>query len=110
MAVDGAGLPFGPASPRLASLTDSMLAEFGKVAELQRLAELERYGLSRSEMTDPLNMRIEVQADAAESMDRDATRWLQAETMRRVRRMQPSPPDPQYIEELLDATADVQDG
>jgi hypothetical protein len=108
--VDGAGLPFGPASQELANLTDSILAEFGKVAEFQRLAAIERYGLSRSEITDAANMRIEVQADAAESMDRDATRWLQAKTMRRVRGMQPPPPIRNMSKSFWMRFSDVQDG
>lgn len=110
MVTGGRGLPFGPASPRLVSLTDSMLTEFGRIAELQRLAELERHGLSQSRMTGTTDMLIEVQADAAESMDRGATRWLQAETMRRVAHMQALPPDAKHVEELLDATSGVHDG
>ncbi len=106
----GAGLPFGPTTPEKAKLADGMLAEFGKIAELQRLAALERYGLSRSSLIDAATLRIEVQGDVAESMDRDAFRWLQTETMRRVALMQGPPPDPKYIEELLDSTSGVQDG
>jgi hypothetical protein len=110
VANSGAGLPFGPASQEVADWTDSMLAEFGKIAELQRLAGLERYGLSKSEMVDAKNMRITVQADAAESMDREATRWLQGQIMHRVARIQGRPPDPKYVEELLDKTSGVHDG
>jgi hypothetical protein len=105
-----AALPFGPATPGIVEWADSMLAEFGKIAELQRLAALERYGLSRSTLIDATTLRIEVQDDVAESMDRDAARWLQTETMRLVARMQSPPPDPKYIEELLDTTSGVQDG
>src|ERR1051326_2238477 len=49
----GPGLPFGPSNPATASWMNGMLLEFGKIAELQRIAALERYGLCKSERIEP---------------------------------------------------------
>lgn len=46
------GLPFAPSNLTLAANTDGMLAEFGRLATLQRLASLEHYGLARSRCID----------------------------------------------------------
>lgn len=104
------GLPFRPATPQIASWIDSMLIEFGKLARLQRFAAMERYGLSRSTMTNAATMRMEVQAGVGELMDRHASHWLNGETMRRVARTQGTPPGRKHIERLLDATSGVHDG
>jgi hypothetical protein len=106
----GAGLPFGPAAPQTVRWVDSMLFEFGKLARLQRFAAMERYGLGRSEMLDAATLRMEMQPGLAELMDRDASRWLMDETMRRVALKSGPPPDREYIEGLLDATSSVHDG
>jgi hypothetical protein len=103
------GLPFGPATTEIVQWIDSMLHEFGRLARLQRFAALERYGLSRSELVNPTTIRMEVQAGIGELMDRDASRWLNAETMRRVVLMQGPLPDRSYIEGLLDSTSGVHD-
>src|SRR6201999_4404197 len=84
----GRGLPFHPTTLQTAKLVDSTLTEFGKIAQLQRFAGMERYGLSRSEMLDAKTIRIEVQPDIAELMDREASYWLIGETMRRVAQLQ----------------------
>jgi hypothetical protein len=106
----GAGLPFRPSTPQVASWIDGMLLEFGKLAELQRIAAFERYGLCKSERLDARTIGIKFQATVAEAMDRDASRWLGAETMRRVALLQGPPPDLKRIHDLLDSTSGVQDG
>jgi hypothetical protein len=106
----GRGLPFGPSIPELEAWITSMLKDFGKLAELQRIAALERYGLSRSAWIDDRNMQIVIEPDLAESMDRDASTWLQYETMRRVSALQGALPEAASIAGLLDTTSGVQDG
>jgi hypothetical protein len=106
----GRGLPFGPSTPELASWFTSMLKEFGKLAELQRIAALERYGLARSAWIDDGNMQIVIEPDLAESMDREAGTWLQYETMKRVSALQGALPEGASVSILLDATSGVQDG
>ena len=105
----GPGLPFGPSNPATASWMNGMLLEFGKIAELQRIAALERYGLCKSERIDARTLGITLRHDTADAMDRDANHWLGAETMRRICLLQRPPPDLKHIHYLLDSTSGVQD-
>ena len=106
----GPGLPFSPTNDSRMAWIDSMLIEFGKLAELQRIAAMERYGLARCEQTSPREIKIEVAAGIAELMDRRANQWLRAETMDRVAKLQGPPPEPERITALLDASSAVHDG
>jgi hypothetical protein len=110
VAKGGRGLPFGPSMPEPASWITSMLREFGKLAELQRVAALECYGLSRSTWIDERTMQVVIEPDLAESMDREAGSWLQSETMRRVSTLQGALPEATSVAGLLEATSGVQDG
>jgi hypothetical protein len=106
----GRGLPYGPSAPNWVSSVDSMLDQFGKLTDIQRCLAMERYGLSRSRIVDPHNIEIEVQADGAESMEREAIYWLQSETKRRLLQLQGPTLDPQTTTALIDSTSRVSDG
>lgn len=106
----GAGLPFSPSNETRAGWIDDMLLEYGKIAEVQRVAELERYGLARSERIDAEDIRVEVKADVAEALDRDATEWLHFETMRRVAELQGQHTPSEQIAELVERNVDVDKG
>src|SRR5580704_894289 len=106
----GTGMPWMRSTEQSAEWTDSLLYEFGKLASLQRLAELERYGLARCEVVDEREITIYVQSDDAETADIDAARWLMDETKRRIAARLGDRIGQQRIVELLDSTSDIRGG
>src|SRR5947209_10615247 len=109
-AAPGEGFPRFASFPQLADWTDAMLDELGKAGMMHRLASLARYGLAKCTMLDQTNMKIEVQMDHAESMDRAASQWLEAETKRRIRERLGPQLEQERIVELLDGTSSIQEG
>ncbi len=69
-------MPWGPSPPRWTAAIEAYLLRCGQLSWLHRLASLERYGLSRTQIDDAGHMRIEVAADELESADREAHAWL----------------------------------
>lgn len=103
----GTGIPWVPSTEASAAWTDSLLSEFGKVASLQRLAELERHGLARTEVADEHDITIFVQHDEAERTDIEAGYWLRDETKRRIRASTGERIGQRRIVELLDSTSSI---
>jgi hypothetical protein len=106
----GTGIPWMPSTEKSAAWTDALLRELGKVASLQRLAELERYGLARCEVVDEQNITMFVRHDDAERTDVDAANWLRTETKRRIAARVGDRNDQERIVELLDSTSGIREG
>ena len=106
----GTGMPWMPSNEELAGWTDDLLHDLGKLASLQRLAELERYGLARCEVEDDRKITMHVRSDDAESGDIDAARWLREETKRRIAALVGDHIGQKRIIELLDSTSDIRSG
>ena len=109
-AAPGEGLPKFASFPQIADWTDNVLDELGKAGMMHRLASLARYGLAKCTMLDQSNMKIEIQRDYAESMDRAASRWLEAEMKRRIREKLEPRLEPEKVVQLLDSTSAIQEG
>ncbi len=69
-------MPWGPSAPRWTEAIEAYVLRCGQLSWLHRLASLERYGLSRTQVDDAGHMRIEVAPDELESADREAQAWL----------------------------------
>lgn len=69
-------MPWGPSAPRWTEAIEAYVLRCGQLSWLHRLACLERYGLSRTQIDDAGHMRIEVAPDELESADREAQAWL----------------------------------
>jgi hypothetical protein len=106
----GRGLPFGPSTPTVAAIVDGMLHEFGKLAALQRVAALERYGLAECVLVGTGTMQIQIRSDGAEEMDRQAERWLTGETKHRLSSLRNGRSNFKQIAKLLDRTSSVDRG
>jgi hypothetical protein len=69
-------MPWGPSGPRWTEAIEAYVLRCGQLSWLHRVASLERYGLSRTQVDDAGHMRIEVAPDELESADREAQAWL----------------------------------
>jgi len=106
----GTGMPWMPSNEMLAGWMDSLLYELGRLASLQRLAALERYGISRCEVEADRKITMHVQSDDAEKNDVDAAHWLRDETKQRIDALVGDRIDRERIVDLLDSTSNILSG
>jgi hypothetical protein len=73
---DPGGVPWGPTTSQLSSLADQHLINCGRLAVVQRLAAMERYGLVKATFRAEDHLILETVSDEDDVMEREAGAWL----------------------------------
>lgn len=73
---DPGGVPWGPTSPERSALADQHLVNCGRLALLQRLAALERYGLAEAKFHTDDYLVLKPASDDDDIEERKAGAWL----------------------------------
>lgn len=81
---DPGGVPWGPTTPHFSSVADQHLINCGRLAVVQRLAAMERYGLAEATFLSDNHLVLEMASDDDDIAERKAGAWLGALARQRL--------------------------